>query len=65
VTLVLDEPLNPPPDPGEFARTLAARAAAAGPAGADPARWLRGWNDREGVWTNLRNMEYWIERAGA
>jgi hypothetical protein len=32
--------------------------------GADPTRWLRGWNDHAGVWTNLRNIEHWIERAG-
>jgi hypothetical protein len=65
VTFVLDDHLDPAHDPGEFARVLATRAAAAGPADVDPARWLRGWHDREGVWTNLRNIEYWIERAGA
>jgi hypothetical protein len=61
---VLDEHLDPMPHPGEFAQALAARAAAvAPPGGADPTRWLRGWNDREGVWANLRTIEYWINRA--
>jgi hypothetical protein len=62
---VLDEQLDPRPHPGEFARTLATRAAAVAPSGSDPARWLRGWSDHEGVWTNLRTIEHWIERAGA
>jgi hypothetical protein len=62
---VLEEHLDPMPHAGEFARTLAARAAAVAQSGStDPARLLRGWNDREGVWSNLRTIEYWIERAG-
>jgi hypothetical protein len=61
---MIDEQLDPSPQPEPFARALAARAAARA-TGDDPARWLRGWNDREGVWTNLRNIEHWIERAGA
>jgi hypothetical protein len=24
---------------------------------------LKGWHDREGVWTNLRNIEHWLERS--
>jgi len=60
---VADDKLDPRPSPDHFARALAARAAAAAPSGVDPARWLRGWNDREGVWSNLRTIEYWIERA--
>jgi len=61
---VTDDKLDPKPRPDHFARALAARAAAS-PAGADPRVWLRGWHDREGIWTNLRNAEHWIERAGA
>jgi hypothetical protein len=61
---VLDDHLDPMPHPGEFAQALAMRAAAMAPSTAsDPARWLRGWNDREGVWSNLRTIEYWIDRA--
>jgi hypothetical protein len=61
---VTDDKFDPRPNPDQFARVLAARAAAA-PGGPDPTRWLSGWHDREGVWTNLRNAEHWIERAGA
>jgi hypothetical protein len=28
-----------------------------------PADWLRSWNDREGFWTNLRNIDHWLARA--
>jgi hypothetical protein len=61
---VHDDHLDPRPDAGEFARRLAARAAAVGPMEAEPTRWLRSWNDHAGVWTNLRNIEHWIDRAG-
>ncbi len=59
-----DDKLDPRPCPDPFARALAVRIAAL-PEDLQPARWLSGWNDREGVWTNLRNVEHWIERAGA
>ena len=59
-----DDKLDPRPCPDQFARALSARAAAIAPAGVpDRTPWLRGWNDREGVWSNLRTIEYWIERA--
>lgn len=60
-----DDKLDPRPLPDQFARAVAARAAAVRPADADPLRWLQGWHDREGVWTNLRNIEHWMDRAGA
>jgi hypothetical protein len=59
---VLEEQLDPRPQPEQFARIIAARAIAAG-SGTDRLAWLRGWNDREGDWTNLRNIEHWIDRA--
>jgi hypothetical protein len=59
-----DDKLDPRPVPDQFARAIAARAAAMG-SGGGPLNWLRGWHDREGTWTNLRNIEHWIERAGA
>jgi hypothetical protein len=62
---VHDEKLDPRPDPDQFVRALAARAAEGGPAGVDPTSWLRSWNDREDAWTNLRNLEHWLARAGA
>ncbi len=60
-----DDRLDPRPDPDQFVRALAARAAESGPAGVDPTGWLRNWNDREDAWTNLRNLEHWLARAGA
>jgi hypothetical protein len=62
---MLDETLDPRPQPEPFARLIAARAAERGHGAADLAGWLRGWHDREGPWTNLRNLEHWIDRAGA
>jgi hypothetical protein len=62
---MLDETLDPRPQPELFARLIAARAAERGHDPGDLTRWLRGWHDREGTWTNLRNLEHWIERAGA
>lgn len=59
---VIEEQLDPRPQPDQFARIIAARAIAAG-SGTDRAAWLRSWNDREGDWTNLRNIEHWIDRA--
>ncbi len=29
----------------------------------DVGDWLLGWHDREGAWTNLRNVQHWIDRA--
>ncbi len=59
---VIEDQLDPRPQPDQFARVIAARAIAAG-SSTDRAAWLRGWNDREGDWTNLRNIEHWIDRA--
>jgi hypothetical protein len=32
-------------------------------AGRSAEDWLKSWNDREGYWTNLRNIEHWLSRA--
>lgn len=61
---MLEETLDPRPEPDLFARLIAARAADHGHDPADLAHWLRGWHDREGAWTNLRNVAHWMERAG-
>ena len=61
---MLEETLDPRPQPDPVARQIAARAAARGHDPADLAHWLRGWHDREGAWTNLRNIHHWMERAG-
>jgi hypothetical protein len=62
---MLDDTLDPRPQPESFACLIAERAAEHGHTAADLAHWLRGWHDREGAWTNLRNIEHWMERAGA
>jgi hypothetical protein len=61
---MLEDSLDPKPQPDLFARVIASRAAERGHTAADLAHWLRGWHDREGAWTSLRNIEYWIERTG-
>ena len=62
---MLEDTLDPRPPPDCFARLIADRAAELGHSPAELALLLRGWHDREGAWTNLRNLEHWIERAGA
>jgi hypothetical protein len=60
---MLEESLDPRPHPGQFARLMAQRAAERCRPAADTDEWLRSWHDREGAWTNLRNVEHWIEYA--
>lgn len=60
---MLEETLDPGPPPERFAHALAELARRAGHDAADVATWLRGWHDREGDWTHLRNLEHWIARA--
>ena len=60
-----EDNLDPRPPSDQFAWVIAARAAASESAGDDALSWLRSWHDREGIWTNLRNIEHWMERAGA
>jgi len=60
---MLEETLDPRPQPELFARLLVERATGRGQDPADLLHWLRGWHDREGAWANLRNIEHWIDRA--
>ncbi len=60
-----DDKLDPRPLPDQFAQAIVARAAALGAAGAGALHWMHGWHDREGTWTNLRNIEHWMDRARA
>ncbi len=62
---MLEETLDPRPQPEPFARRLAEHAERAGLDRPVPAEWLRGWNDQASVWANLRTIEHWIVRAGA
>ena len=59
---MIEDQLDPRPQPDQFASRIAMRAIAAGD-GTDRSALLRGWQDREGDWTNLRNIEHWIDRA--
>jgi hypothetical protein len=59
---MIEDTLEPGPQPDQFASSIAERARAID-GGADPAAWMRGWHDREGIWTNLRNIEHWMARA--
>ncbi len=62
---MLEESLDPRPEPESFAHLLAQRVLDLGHTPADLAHWLQGWHDRAGAWTQLRTLEHWIERAGA
>jgi hypothetical protein len=59
---MLEEPTDPQPQHAAFARFLAACATAGTPQHTIEG-WLRGWNDHASAWTNLRNIEHWIERS--
>jgi len=59
---VLEDTLDPRPQFDQFARRLAACAPAPDERCAVEDL-LRGWNDRENIWANLRNIEHWTGRA--
>lgn len=59
--VMLEEALDPRPAlPLDFARLLLGSAAAQGVA-ADVI--AQAWNDDRSLWSNVRTLEYWIERA--
>jgi hypothetical protein len=62
---MLEETLDPRPQPDLFARAIVARLAERGHRPDELAGWLRGWHDREGAWANLRNLEHWLDRGNA
>jgi len=59
---MLEESTDPQPQHDAFARFLAA-CAKAGTSERTIEGWLRGWNDHSSAWTNVRNIEHWIERS--
>jgi hypothetical protein len=59
---MLEESTDPRPQHDAFARFLAA-CAAAGTSEKTIETWLRGWNDHASAWTNVRDIEHWIERS--
>lgn len=60
---MLEEAIDPRPLPDHFSNFLASSAAASAGQTAGVETWLNSWNDREGAWTNLRNIEHWIDRS--
>lgn len=58
---MLEEALDPrPSQPLDFSRLLGATAIAS----TDPAATLaQHWNEEVSFWSNLRTLEYWIDRA--
>ena len=58
---MLEDSIDPNPDPAPFTRVLAlaARTVEARPAEA----WSRCWHDREGYWSCLRTLEHWLQRC--
>jgi hypothetical protein len=59
---MLEDAIDPRPQDDEFSRFLAARAAERLHRSTIE-WWLRSWHDQKSVWTNLRNIEHWIERS--
>jgi hypothetical protein len=60
-TPMLEESLDPRPAvPHDFAHLLAGSAAACA---VSPELLAQAWNDDASFWSNLRTLEYWIDRA--
>lgn len=59
---MLEETIDPRPPLLPFAERLAALARDRYGESAQ-LDWLRYWNEREGVWTNLRTIEHWLHRS--
>jgi hypothetical protein len=60
---MLEEAIDPRPLPDNFSAFLAQSAAGCASQAAGVDALLSNWNDREGTWTNLRNIEHWIARS--
>jgi hypothetical protein len=60
---MLEDTLDPRPPSGELVRLVEELASGRGRPAAEVGDWLLGWHDREGTWTNLRNVEHWVERS--
>jgi hypothetical protein len=59
---VLEDTLDPRADPILLARRLAERIDAAS-VSFSLEDWLGFWNDQSSDWTNLKNLEHWLDRA--
>jgi hypothetical protein len=60
---MLEDSLDPRPLSEELARLIEELANGCGRPAAEVGDWLLCWHDREGAWTNLRNVAHWIEHA--
>ena len=59
---MLEDSIDPRPQQDAFARFLASCTTENTPQHTIEG-WLRCWNDHASAWTNLRNIEHWIERS--
>jgi hypothetical protein len=57
---MLEESLNPNPDPVPYARLLALAAQKLDKR--STYEWAHAWHDREGYWTQLRTLGHWLQR---
>ncbi len=58
---MLEEAIDPNPDPASFSRLLALAAQTLDSRTAES--WSQCWHDREGYWTCLRTLEHWLQRC--
>ena len=58
---MLEEAIDPNPDPAPFSRLLALTAQSLDSRTAES--WSQCWHDREGYWTCMRTLEHWLQRG--
>ena len=58
---MLEEAIDPNPDPDPFSRLLALAAQSLDSRTAE--NWSQCWHDREGYWTCMRTLEHWLQRS--
>ena len=58
---MLEEAIDPNPDPAPFSRLLALAAQSLDSRTAES--WSQCWHDREGYWTCMRTLEHWLQRS--
>jgi len=58
---MLEDAIDPNPDPAPFNRLLALAAQSLDSRTAES--WSQCWHDREGYWTRMRTLEHWLQRG--
>ena len=58
---MLEESLDPNPDPAPYARLLALAAQTLDQR--STYEWAHAWHEREGYWTQLRTLGHWLKRS--